>query len=615
MIILKNRVKWVGGAVAGMMLSSAPLFADSSVSFSGLIRQEMAFSISTQQNPYPQQGQVYNDKPVISTFGDTRIRPDYTQDNDWNLMATRIEIDMNAQLSNDWTAFVRLRGFFDNNIYKDYEDPNHFETGFWGDCGSAVEICDENYMVDLPAAYLDYSHGPFWLRIGNQQIALGESLFFRVLDVANGLDLRRHSFLDWASEEYADERVAAPGIRGSVRFADNWELDGIVQLFSPTIFSAENTPYDLVTSQFALNHTDGFDDVRGDLTVGLRLKGQLTDALHVQLLAINRRNPDGVISWTEMGGNAITDSIPGIGPLIAQTPFEPFQGGQGAYSATGFHEYGHLSYLSGTGVVDTAFRDFPAAVALVSIDPDGPGPALSLADTLGLVPDPNGGFIIDNELTASMILDAFFLPPEAGGAFGNMRGHIKRTYPWENVFGFGINYMITAEQGSFLDQMMLRFEATYTPDKKFTGSALEKNGVEADEFAAAFVVEKYHRFSDAFPATYMVLQWLHKSESDIFGRHLSGYNSTSNTMPKGRADFDAVAFALQQPSKTLMWRFDLSILYDIEGGHYIQPGVRFKPNGNWTIEGYGNFFDGGPEDMMYSLEWADEIGVRIGYQF
>jgi len=599
MIVSNYRTNWIGGAVAGMLFASAPLLADSSVSFSGMIRQEMAYNIGD-ENPYNQHGNVYNNKPSQTFFGDFRTRPDLSQDNDWNLMATRIEIDMNAQLSNDWTAFVRLRGFFDNNIYKDFEDPNHFEAEFWGDCGGALEICDENYMVDLPAAYLDYSHGPFWVRIGNQQVALGEAIFFRVLDVANGLDLRRHSFLDWASEEYADERVAAPAVRGSMRFAEAWELEGFVQLFSPTIYSGENTPYNLVTAQFALDSSSGFDDVRGDLTTGLRLKGQLTDELHVQFIAINRRNPDGVISWKESGINPFVGSTDPtqqfLGPLLAQQPFEAFTG-QGVVTAAEFHTYGSMMYVDPTSLVHTAINDFPALTTLVNVLGGGALPTN-----------------IDTRDKASLILDAFMAPPAQGG-LGNLRGHIQRTYPWENVFGFGMNYMVNAEQGTFLDQLMLRFEATFTPDKKFTNSTMTIDHIEADEFAASFVVEKYHRFSDAFPATYMVFEWLHKSESDMLGRHLSGYGSTHTTRTKGRADFDAIAFALQQPSKTLMWRFDLAILYDVKGGHFIQPGVRYKPNGSWTVEGYGNFFDGSSKDMMSAFEWADEIGVRIGYQF
>ena len=604
MAIPKYKAQLIGGAVFGMLLSSEPLLAqDSSVSFSGLIRQEMALNISGDQNPFNQHSNTYNGKemtrnpvalpPLGVVTPNTVTRPgSLSQDNDWNLMATRVEVDMNAQLSNDWTAFVRLRGFFDNNIYKDFGDVNRFESNFWGKCGSALEICDENYMIDLPSAYLDYSHESVWLRIGNQQIAWGESIFFRVLDAPNGLDLRRHSFLDWASEEYADERVAAPAIRGSVRFAGDWELEGFVQMFSPTILDMENTAYNLLPTQFVRNETEAFDDVRGDVNTGLRLRGQLGE-LGVQFMAINRRNPDGYFGWTEYGLNPLAGhpdpTVNFIGTQLPNQPFEPFsEGGQGLYSAAEFHDYAAMAYVNGTGLVQTAVSEFSGAA--------------TIAGAVGLP-------AVVDEATASTVLDTFF------SGLGNLRGHIKRKYPWENVFGFGANYMFFADPGSFLDQLIVRFETTYTPDKKFTNSSLSRRPIEADEISAALVVEKYQRFSEAFPSTYMVLQWLHKSESDMFGRHLSGYGGTKTKSATGRSDFDAVAFAMQQPSKTLMWRFDLAVLYDIEGGYLIQPGVRYKPNGDWTAELYGNFFDGSTDNQMGNFEWADEIGLRLGYQF
>ena len=633
MIIQKRKAQWMGGAAAvGMMLSSAPLLAESSVSFAGLIRQEMAASIGD-RNPYNQHGITTNGEtqtrfpfPVsIPIIGQPTLtptpytRPDFTQDNDWNLMATRVELDMNVNISNDWTAFVRLRGFFDNNIYKDYENPSHFESQFWGDCGTVVEICDENYMVDLPSAYLDYSHGPVWLRIGNQQIAWGESIFFRVIDAPNGLDLRRHNFLDWASEEYADERIASPAIRGSVRFADEWELEGFVQAFSPTIYPGDNTPYNFITSQFVLNSDRRFDDVRGDLTSGLRLKGQFGD-LALQFMAINRRNPDGVISWGEsrvnpfVGAGAAFGCAPtdpgcvgnilegGLGPLLAQQPFEaqPFSAApEGIGYAAEYFEYASRLNIDPTGGTVNAVTEFPAIDVIASFfDLGGPVPP-------GLL----GAIASSGEAGTAAVLDTFFT------ALGPLKGHIERRYPWENVFGFGMNYMVTAEQGSFLDQLMLRFEATFTPDKQFTDPALGQRAIEADEWATSVVIEKYHRFSQSFPATFMVFEWLRKTESDMFGRHLSGYDGTFTTNPKGRSEFNALAFAMQQPSKTLMWRFDLAVLYDVNGGHLIQPGVRYKPNGDWTAELYGNFLDGGNDDMMSILEWSDEIGVRIGYQF
>ena len=76
-------------------------------------------------------------------------------------------------------------------------------------------------------------------------------LFFRVFDVANGLDTRRHFFLDVASEEYADERVASPAVRVSYTFNNGVEIDAFVQMFSPTLLPGLNTPYNLVTSGFS----------------------------------------------------------------------------------------------------------------------------------------------------------------------------------------------------------------------------------------------------------------------------------------------------------------------------------------------------------------------------
>ena len=46
-------------------------------------------------------------------------------------------------------------------------------------------------IIDIPFLYFDWSKGPLWVRVGNQVIAWGEAYFFRTMDVANGLDLRR----------------------------------------------------------------------------------------------------------------------------------------------------------------------------------------------------------------------------------------------------------------------------------------------------------------------------------------------------------------------------------------------------------------------------------------
>ena len=83
----------------------------------------------------------------------------------------------------------------------------------------------------------------------------------------------------------------------------------------------------------------------------------------------------------------------------------------------------------------------------------------------------------------------------------------------------------------------------------------------------------------------MVGQWMHKTESDMFGRHLSGNGSDSTTggVPTGDDDFNAIALAFQQPFPNLIWRADMSILYDLEGGILVQPGVRWRPRDDFQF--------------------------------
>jgi len=604
----------VRGVVLTSLVGATPAALAVDFNVSGFIRQEMAYKLTDDENPFNQQGNIYNGKPTPNYVFNNILgipfdvtRQDFGESNDWNLMATRGEIDIQARFNDNWSGAMKVRAFYDWSIYDDVGDVNLFEANFRGDCGSRLEICGDDYMVDLPSFYLDYTTGPLWLRLGNQQIAWGESIFFRVLDVPNGLDLRRHSFLDWASEEYADERVPALGIRGSYRFQNNWELEAFAQEFNPTIYGNENTPYNVIGAQFVRQESDTFDEVDDEWNFGARLRGQIGE-LGLQFIAVSRRNPDGVFRWTTSKVNPFVEAglgafdpeaIPGtgitVGQLLSQTPFQPFTG-YGVYTAKEWFEYAGFTRLDGSNL-QQLLNDFPVAAAL----------AQPVKDAFGL------GDITDYN-SASILLDTFF-SPELGG-LGDLRGHIERKYPREEIFGFGMNYMFYADPDSFFDQLIVRFEATYTPDKEFTNIALAQDFTERDEWASSLIFEKYQRFSENFPATYMVLQWLHKSESDLFGRLVSGYDADAdNSPPNGRDHFDAIAFAFQQPSPTLMWRFDFALLYDTEGGYLLQPGVRWKPSKSWTVEMYANFIDGDNEDAMGTFEWGDELGLRLGYQF
>lgn len=603
----KKLTRAIQALCAATVAASAPSVLAADWDFSGFIRQEGAYSLSDggRENYWNQGGNIYNGKPIPNTLNQFGLQPaeflrpaSLEEDNDWNMMVTRAEFDIDAKFSDSLKMVVKVRGLYHYDNYDNWGNQNYYEVPFRGDCATRLEVCGDDYMVDLPRAYLDYNEGAFWLRVGNQQIAWGESLFFRVLDTPNGLDLRRHSALDWASEEFSDKRVPALGVRSSYQFDNGWELEGWAQEFQPSVLSNENTPYNVIASQFVVKQEEGFNEVDDEWNFGARMRGQVGE-LGLQFTFTSRRNPDGVYRWTESGVNPFTKNgipDPGVGDLLAQTPFEPFTGA-GVYSSNEWFNYAGRTRLNGANL-QQLLNDFPVAAAL----------SQPVIDAFGLGQ-------VNTYAKATTLLDAFFSAPASGG-LGDLRGYIDRRYKREEIYGAGMNYMFFGEPNSLIDQLILRIEGTYTPDKVFTDIALAQDYSTKDEWVTSVVLEKYHRFSNSFPATYMVLQWLHKSESDLFGRLVSGYDADAdNSPPNGRDHFDAIAFAFQQPSPTLMWRFDFALLYDTEGGYLLQPGVRWKPSKSWTVEMYANFIDGDNEDAMGTFEWGDELGLRLGYQF
>jgi len=74
-------------------------------------------------------------------------------------------------------------------------------------------------------------------------------------------------------------------------------------------------------------------------------------------------------------------------------------------------------------------------------------------------------------------------------------------------------------------------------------------------------MEKYHRWFEEFPATYMVFQAIHKTESDLFGRHLGAWAARAaarhepgrfgqpgyEAVPPGEERTHDVVFAFLQP--------------------------------------------------------------------
>jgi hypothetical protein len=524
---------------------------------SGMVRQEAAVKVTDKENRNNEQENLYHGNDASNAL---------------DLFATRVEIEASAKLNEELVAKAKLRAFGDWGLYRSASDRDFFGSPtFGGNRANRLEVSGDQYMVDFPSLYLDFNKGPVWIRAGNQQIAWGEALFFRVLDVPNGLDLRRHFILDPASEEYSDKRVASPGIRGSVRLLDQYEVEGFAQMFSPSILPNPGTPYNFIPDQFTV-HTS--ESANHDWNFGGRIQARYFDALSVQAIAVHRTNPDGVFRWQNVSTG-----------VLAGTPFTQ-DASTGVRSSDEWFKYAGTSRLDGVDGVCTGLN--LAAGCFGS----GPG-----AYTL-----------------AQATLDGTFL------LFGPLRGHIERVFKRENVFGLGANYVFSGEPDTLFDQLVMRGEVALTPNKVFTSPDLSRDFVTKDEYTASLVFEKYHRFtqSQSWPATFIVAEYMYKSESDMFGRLLDGMGGDVSHGPSGvDHGFHAFALAFQQPFPNLVWRGDLSILADVQGGLFIQPGVKWRPSSSWTVDLFANIVAAkqNNKNIQQTFDYANEISARVAYQF
>ncbi len=636
-------------------LSAAPVAQAFDVSVSGFIRQEMAYKLDSDENKFNRSGSPLNGKffPADGAFSTGALgvayaglplgKEDKSQNNNWNVFATKAELDFQFSFTNSLTGFMKIRGYYQPDVFGDWKgfdrddhpygfspnvegirDTDEFGVNNHGNEATYLSMSDNDYMIDIPSMYLDYVNGPLWVRIGQQQIAWGEGLFFRVADQPNGLDVRRHFFLDYGSEEYADERLGAPGVRASYNINSDWEIEVYAQMFQPSVLMAQGSSYNLIAQpNFTVNYEEGFDRVDDQINAGVRLSGQIGN-LGVQFFAISQHNPNPVFDLQAGGQKLFTDAQcanPAALGLLAglcgfeQQPFIFVDGGDGTSSSYEWFWLSGQSGIDGADVLNGLIEDWPwieAFVAGLGVDTSqdfittvsGGGPS----DFFGLIP---GGFN-GNDFVELFPTFAVFT------GHTSLTGVIKAHYESENVYGAGFNYIFFAEPDTWLDQLIMRMELSYTPNKSFT-NALRHQFIEDDEILTTFVLEKYHRFSDNYPATYLVFEWHWRSESDLLGRNLSGLGGNAHKRPGGGEDdrgWHGWVLAFSQPTPALKWRFDVAFLYDEHNGYLLQPGVKWKPTGNFTVEAFINFIDGNGTDSIFNpIDQSDDLTFRVGYQF
>ena len=672
----------IAGGIASAIAPSMATAVDFNIT--GFVREEIALSITNQGNDVNDWENQFNSRfvpnfgvgfggstalstakgkaaavpgfapafnPVPLADGTNQFGNERTGDVPFNLFNTRAEVEIQAKFNENVAAYTRIRAYYDGTA--NFADDNVqleksfvTDTGFGKHRGNLLEWQNNDMMIDLPSAYVDINFGKAWLRVGQQQIAWGEALFFRVFDVANGLDVRRHLFLDVAAEEYADERIASPGVRGSYTFSNGWEVDAFVQKFSPTLFPNTNTPYNLIASGFTLDNSRlntgrPFDKAENDFNFGARLMmpDLFIKRLTVGLMAVNRTNPDGVVRWDDAphvkqdgtpnpfcaGPNNQTGSLTPMADGSCGSFFIPDRAGTA--SGQEWFTLAGISRLDPVQGVATSLSEAPASAGLRGL--------------FGVKDLANGQFDFTRDhaglLAAMNTLDAFFN--------GNsLRGYITREYKRENVFGASFNYIIEATPGDLLDQLIVRGEVSVTPNKKFTQLSLSRHFDEHTEVLSSVILEKYQSVFESIPATYFVFEWMHRTNSDLLGRPLSGNSTTGSLLnealgaatdahnlapgqvskltttgrPGGQDSSDYLTFAFQQPFPNLIWRFDFAVLADVQGGLFLQPGVRFKPSTQWQFDFYANIAeDVGPvnNDALETFDHLDEIFARISYFF
>ncbi len=454
---------------------------------------------------------------------------------DFNLFNTRLEFDIQAKINDEFSAYMKTRVYYDGTRhFTDGKIGDSFGPGRYNSIWSnrrqtLTEVNTPDAILDIPAFYLDWNKGPLWLRVGNQVIAWGEAYFFRTMDVANGIDLRRHLTLGPGAEEYQDQRIATPGVRLSYTFSNGYELDAFATMFSPTVLPGQNTPYNLIaTSGARLNDSAGMHDAQYTMNFGARMTMPLTEQFTGIVGVVNRRNQDGV--FRNVDAPAVNNGRINTGCVNQYNDTLNFlNGGNGMAGAAGV----------GFPAFDGRARNMENGCgSTFAPDPQGT-PSLQYWKAIQAARLNNQQYlrhVIDDFPAAKWaVRDVFNFGDEQNfvdtyrtlegfrSSFGPFIQWVGREFKRETVFMVGGNYVVNSEI-PMLDQLIIRGELSVTPNKRITNN-LEFRYKKVDDIVSAMILEKYYRFSDAFPATYMVFQWMHRTSTDLFGRDLDKNNA------------------------------------------------------------------------------------------
>lgn len=212
-------------------------------------------------------------------------------------------------------------------------------------------------------------------------------------------------------------------------------------------------------------------------------------------------------------------------------------------------------------------------------------------------PQINGVLLVDQDETLQQVLR------------GAPALVFTRKFPRVEILGGGLDYMFMPPEDSpfaFLAGTVAHLSGTYAFNQDY---AIEGNTdvTERDEYIIATEFENQIRLSpNLLSMTLAVQPWWHRSESnpgDVLMDEL------------GHDSFNWSAISIQQPFMNGRLRFDVFAAYTWENSWFIQPGLQWKPRGNFQVDLYYNFWDGDEEAYFGGNDPMDEVFMRITRYF
>lgn len=177
-------------------------------------------------------------------------------------------------------ALTRIQGdttyHWDNNL----DEYNAFPVDVPENDWTMMKASDDDWRAEVWELYGDLALGDLWLRLGRQQIAWGEMIGGRILDIINPLDVSWNFIFE--PEEFEIIRIPTWMIRGIYslnRVAPAWLMNSSIEAYVnpgdvlPNQNADVGAPFNLVTFPPFLRVNE--EDNRGEIEYGVRLGGMI----------------------------------------------------------------------------------------------------------------------------------------------------------------------------------------------------------------------------------------------------------------------------------------------------------------------------------------------------